>query len=239
MKPRLNRIIRVAKSITLRNSIVSRRRKQAIEKFTKKYEFVYFGHVDQHYDEHHIVRGLTVSSSHQDENYSVGTYEDYDISLVDRYDILSAPGRPLKSHRWLIIEIDLHKAKDAPHIFLGGHNHTNSSYSKLFTSVHSMQPVPLGTFGAHSQEFTNRYSLFTSATQFIEAERLFTAEVTRTIAAHFWPLAAEVYDGSLYIYSDNKSVTTGLIETMLKNGLWLAKKLDEHSYPTDRTEPQE
>lgn len=238
MAIQLNKIIRLAKGITLRNSLVSRRRKQAIARFTNKFGFVYFGHVDQHDDEHHIIRGLTVSSSHQDEHYSVGSFEGYDVSLVDRYDILAVPGRPLQSHRWLIVEIDLHNGKDIPRIFLGGHDHGNSPYTKLFTSVPTLQPVPLGTFGVHSKEFTNRYSLFATATQFIEVERLFTAEVTRTIAAHFWPLAVEVYEGALYIYSDSKTLSVGLLETMLKNGLWLATKLDEHSYPTDKAGPR-
>jgi hypothetical protein len=233
MSPKLNHIVRIAKSVALRNSLLSRRRKQAIVKFTNRFGFVYFGHVDQHDDEHHVIRGLTVSSSHQDEHYSVGSFEGYDVSLVDRYDIVSAPGQKLKTHQWLIIEIDLHSGNNTPHIFLGGHNHLDSSYAKLFTAVPSLQPVPLGTFGAHSQEFTNRYSLFATATQFIEVERLFTAEVTRTIAAHFWPLAVEVFEGALYVYSDSKSLSVGLLETMLKNGLWLATKLDEHSYSAD------
>lgn len=236
MSPKFTQISKLIKSVTLRNSLLSRRRKQTIQKFTKRFGLVYFGHVDQHDDEHHIIRGLTVSSSHEDDHYSVGSFEGYDVSIVDRYDIITKPGQRLKTHRWLIIEIDLHNGKDVPHIFLGGHNHQDSSYTKLFTSVPSLQPVPLGTFGAHSNEFTNRYSLFATATQFIEVERLFTADVTRTIAAHFWPLAAEVYEGSLYIYSDSKSLSVGLLETMLKNGLWLATKLDEHSYPHDSNE---
>jgi hypothetical protein len=229
----LENILRTIKSTALRNSLVNKQRKSAILKFVNKFNFVYFGHVDQHDDEHHIIRGLTVSSSHQDEHYSVGSYDGYDVSLVDRYDIVTKPGQRSTTHRWIIIEIDLHNGKDIPHIFLGSHTRTDSSYSKLFTAVPSLQSVPLGTFSPHSEEFTNRYSLFATATKFIEVERLFTAEVTRTIAAHFWPLAAEVYENALYIYTDNKTISEGLLETMLKNGIWLAEKLDEHSYPSD------
>lgn len=233
MKKHLARIVRVAKSTALRNGAINRQRRKAVMKFVHTFNFVYFGHVDQHKDEHHIVRGLTVSSSHQDEHYSVGSYDGYDVSLVDRYDIISKQGLKTKTHRWLIIEIDLHNGKNIPHIFLGSHIHTDSSYSKLFTVVPSLQAVPLGTFSPHSLEFTNRYSLFASATRFIEVERLFTSDVTRVIAAHFWPLSAEVSNNSLYIYTDNRLVSTSLLETMLKNGVWLAEKLDEHSYPID------
>lgn len=239
MTQRFKSIIRVAKDIMLRNGVISYRRKQAIMRFASKIGFVYFGHVDQHDDEHHIIRGLTVSSSHQDEHYSVGSFEGYDVSIVDRYDILDRPKQPMATHRWLIFEIDLHNGKNIPHIFMGAHNHTDSAYAKLFTSVPSLQPVPLGTFGSHSAEFSQRYSLFASATQFIEVERLFTVDVTRTIAAHFWPLAIEVIDGSLFIYSDNQTLSAGLLDTMLKNGLWLAQQLDEHSYQTETVQQQD
>jgi hypothetical protein len=231
MTSRLSQLVRITKSIALRNSIVSRRRRQVIIKFASKFNFVYFGHVDQHDDEHHIIRGLTVSSTHQDDHYSVGSFDGYDVSLVDRSDILSKPHESsFRTHRWMVIEIDLHNGKDFPHIFMGSHTRQGTSYEKLFTASPSLQPVPLGTFGVHSEEFTKRYSLYTAAFQFIEVERLFTSNVTRVIAAHFWPLSAEVIGGSLYIYSDNKVLSVSLLETMLKNGLWLAAQLDEHHF---------
>lgn len=238
MSSSVNKILRAAKDIAARNGLVSRRRKRIITRFAQKFSFVYFGHVDQHDDEHHVVSGLTVSSSHQDEHYCVGSFDGYDVSFVDRYDILETPHKPLRTHRWIIFEIDLHN-NDLPHIFLGAHNHRDSSYAKLFTAVPSFQPIPLGTLESHSDEFTNRYSLFASAAQFIEVERLFTAEVTRTIAAHFWPLAAEVYRGSLFIYADNSTLSSNLLETMLKNGLWLARQLDQRAYPTDSGQHEE
>jgi len=232
----MRKIIRTARNVALRNSALSHRRKKAITKFAGKFGLVYFGHVDQHEDEHHIIRGLTVSSSHQDDNYCVGSFDGYDVSLVDRYDIIDRPGMPSKTHRWLIFEVDLHSGVDIPHIFLGAHSHRDSSYAKLFTSVPSLQSIPLGTFENHSDEFTSRYSLFAAPTQYIETERLFTAEVTRTIAAHFWPLAVEVVGGALYVYSDSQNTSAHLLETMLKNGLWLAEQLDERSYSTDSSD---
>jgi hypothetical protein len=220
----------VAKRILMRNSLASLKRKNSIIKFAKKFGFVYFGHVDQHDDEHHVIRGLTVSSTHQDEGYSVGSFDGYDVSVVDRLDVIESHDKKIKSHRWVIIEIDLHKGNDVPHIFLGAHDHRDSSYSKLFTSVNIMQSVPLGTLENHSEEFIRRYSLFSSPSQFIDVERLFTAEVTRTIAAHFWPLAVEIIDGSLYVYSDTINLTSNVLEAMLKNGLWLAEQIDERAF---------
>lgn len=236
MNSKFTKFVHIGKAIALRNGLASRQRRQVITKFANKFNFVYFGHVDQRDDEHHVIRGLTVSSSHQDDHYSVGSFDGYDVSLVDRSDILSSPNQPLRTHRWMVFEIDLHNGKDFPHLFMGGHTHQHTSYEKLFTAWPSLQPVPLGTFMAHSEEFTKRYSLFAAASQFIEVERLFTSEVTRVIAAHFWPLSAEVTGGSLYIYSDNKTLSVSLLETMLKNGLWLAAQLDEHHFQIEAKE---
>jgi hypothetical protein len=149
--------------------------------------------------------------------------------MVDRLDgIQSTTGR-YKTHNWLIFEIDLHYSSDLPHIFLGAHNQINSAYAKLFTAFPALQPVPLGTFEKHSNEFTKRYSLFAAPTHFIEVERYFTTDVTRTIAAHFWPLTVEVFEGALYVYADNMTISTQLLETMLKNGLWLARQIDSRA----------
>ena len=226
---KLHKLSHSLKDIALRNNVASRLRKRAIIRFTEKVGFVYFGSVDQHHDDHHIVRGLTVSSSHRDNHYSVGSFDGYDVSLVDRLDTIESLSGDLKTHNWLIFEIDLHRSADVPHIFLGAHTHKNSSYAKLFTAFPALQPVPLGTFEKYSEEFTKRYSLFASLSHFIEVERYFTTEITRTIAAHFWPLAIEVSEGVLYVYADNQTITTHLLETMLKNGLWLADQIDSQA----------
>lgn len=215
--------------IAKRNSIASRVRKNIIMQFAEKVGFVYFGTVDQHHDDHHIIRGLTVSSTHRDNHYSVGAFDDYNVSLVDRLDTLTSTTGRLKTHSWLIFEINLRTKADIPHVFLGANARKNSSYTKLFTAFPALQRVPLGTFEQHSDEFSQRYSLYAAPTHFIEVERYFSAEMTRTIAAHFWPLAVEVYEGSLYIYADNQTMTAHMLETMLKNGLWLARQLDSQA----------
>lgn len=214
------------KNVVMRNGVANAIRKRAIMRFTEKAGFVYFGNVDQHHDDHHIIRGLTVSSSHKDNHYAVGSFEGYDVSLVDRVDIIESTTGHYKTHQWLILEVDLHSTTDVPHIFLGAHNHRDSSYAKLFTAFPALQPVPLGTFEQHGEEFSKRYSLFAAPSHFIEVERYFTAAMTRTIAAHFWPLAVEMSEGSLFVYSDSQAVTTQLLEVMLKNGLWLAQHID-------------
>ena len=221
-----NKIRGMYRGIVHRNNISSRRARSAIIQFCEKVGFVYFGSVDQHSDDHHIIRGLTTSANHQDEHYAVGTYEGYDVSLVNRMDTTEDSAGRLRTHSWLIFEINLKNSFDLPHIFMGMHDHRDSPYSKLFITHPAMQRVPIGTFEPYVQEFTTRYSLYSHASHFIEVERHFNSDVTKVIAAHFWPLSVEIDDGSMYIYADNQAVTTRLLDAMLKNGHWLAKQLD-------------
>lgn len=219
-------LTRTIKRAITRNSIANMKRGRVIMKFAEKLGFVYFGSVDQHHDDHHIVKGLTVSSSHDDAHYSVGSFDGYDVSIVDRIDTIKKPnGKPI-THSWIIVEIDLHN-NDIPHVFVGAHDHSDSAYEKLFTAFPALQPVPLGTFEQYPDEFTKRYSLFGMPAQFITIEKYFNAELTRTIAAHFWPYSFEVTDGALYVYADNQIVSMHLLDSMLKNALWLAEQLDK------------
>lgn len=200
--------------------------RRVITKFGQKMGFVYFGSVNQHQDDHHIVRGFTVSSTHHDNHYSVGSVDGYDVTLVDRSDVIRNDKGIKSTCHWLIIEIDLHTQQDIPHLFLGARNHDPRPYQTLFTTFPSLKEVDMGTFEAYGPEFTSRYSLFAKPTQAVEAERLLPASTARVVGAHFWPFSAEVHERTVYMYADNERVTASMLDALLENGIWLAKHLD-------------
>ena len=206
-----------------------RARKRMIIKFADKVGLLYFGTVSQHSDDHRIVRGFTVSSSHQDNHYSVGSINGYDVTLVDRSDALWQPDGSIVTHNWLIMAFDLHTKQDIPHFFLSARNHDQKPYMSLFTTFHTMKEVNLGTFETYSPEFTSRFLIYSQPSESIEIERLFPADETRVLAAHFWPLSAEQNENILYIYADNAHVTPSLLDTMIEDGLWLAGHLDRQA----------
>jgi hypothetical protein len=203
--------------------------KRTIMSFADKMGFVYFGHVDQWNDEHQLIRGLTLSPHHQDRHYSVGSVYDYDIVLAERTDSIRLHGKPSRTYTWLIMAFDLHTKADLPHIFLGPHTHSDATYAQIFTQFGQLQKVPLGTFGAHDKAFIDRYGIYTSPAEALTAERLFDNEITKTIGAHFGNTGVEISDGCLYLYSEHKLITNSLLETILKNGVWLAKHIDERA----------
>ncbi|MDN5275782.1 MAG: hypothetical protein JWN33_431 [Candidatus Saccharibacteria bacterium] len=230
MRPSLKHTALRLQSVVRRNSPNSRNRRRLILKFAEKMGMVYFGRVDQFIDEHRVVRGLTVSSTHKDDSYCVGSYNGYDISLVDRTDIVVDAKQNSVSHNWLILEIDLNTSKDVPHFFLQPHSHEEAAYAKLFLAFAKLQPASLDVFAAQPPEFSRRYGVFVTPTDALRTEKYLNAIITRKIAAHFWPLAVEVYHNTVYIYASNhKHVTMQLLSTMLENGVWLASALDENA----------
>ena len=68
--------------MTPRHIVRSRMTSSAVRKFADSLGMVYFGLVNQRNDEHRLVRGHTVSATHRDDNYCVGTIRGYDTCLL-------------------------------------------------------------------------------------------------------------------------------------------------------------
>jgi len=221
--------VRKAAHKVFHNVINSRYRRRVISRFADKLGLVYFGNVDQLSDDYEVVRGFTVSSSHQDNHYCVGSVDDHDIAVVDRdYAVWQTDGS-VSIYHWLIVAIDLHTKQDIPHVFISAHNNDIKPYSAFFVANHTMREINLGTFETYDRDFTSRFSIYSQPSESIEVERLFPASCARVLAAHFWPLSIEIKDGYLYIYSDDKKITSNVLDTMLESGLWLANHLDIQS----------
>lgn len=207
----------------------NRTSKRVVMKFAEKSGLVYFGAVNQHRDEHHIVRGFTVSSTHSDSHYSIGSIDGYDVTLVDRSDFVRSPEGKKVRCNWLIIEVKLHTLQDIPHIFIGTRNHDPKPYYTLFTTFPALKEVDLGTFEPYGTEFTDRFCIYAKPTQAIQVERLIPAPTARVIGAHFWPYSAEIHEGTVYMYADDERITASLLKSLLEDGVWLAKHLDNQA----------
>lgn len=227
MKPSLITTFRRASHNIFHNISTSRLRKHAINKFAKKNGLIYFGAVDQRYDEHRVIRGFTVSSTHLDNHYCIGPINGYDVSIVDRSDIDSEPDGSIIYNNWLVMAFDLHTKQDTPHIFINSNNHDNKAFASFFAIYPLLSRVNFGTFENYNPEFTSRFTVYSLLTDSIATERLLTASATRVIGSHFWPFSAELHDGVLYIYTDDDKLSISTLNAMSQNGLWLANYIDE------------
>ncbi|MET0980184.1 MAG: hypothetical protein ABWX90_02930 [Candidatus Saccharimonadales bacterium] len=210
--------------------IKSQLHSRTFKQFALKTGLVYFGYVDQRNDEHSLVRGLTVSTKHRDNNYCIGSFEGYDITIVERTDTVHFPGKEPKTHNWVIMAFDLHQSVDLPHVFLGLHTHGEAFYAQFFTKYAHMARLYFGTTGTYDVSFLKHYMVFAQADQAISAERLIHPALAKTIAEQFHSLAIEIHDGTLYIYAEHHHPSAVLLDKMLSRGIWLAKSIDAHDH---------
>lgn len=225
---RRNKVVSKLRKIVYRNNLNGLRAKRLIRNFCEKVDLVYFGAVDQYQDDHKMIKGLSASTHHHDDDYAVGTINEYDIRFVNRIDSHEDVNSRLHTHTWLIYEVQLKNNLDIPHIFIGADHDNNSAYARLFSANPALQSIPTSNIAHYGVEFNSRYSIYTKSTNFITAQEVITNEIANTLAAHFWPFSLEIVDGYVYIYADNKKVTSSLLESMLRDILWLVEKLDKN-----------
>jgi hypothetical protein len=205
---------------------ISQIHSRVFKAFATKAGLVYFGYVDQRDDEHSLIRGMTVSTKHRDNHYCIGSFEGYDVALVERVDTIQLLGKPAKTHSWVIMTFDLHTSIETPHVFVGSHAHSETFYAQLFTKFSHLAKVPFDESSAHSKEFTKKHTVYTKPDQILHTEQLFSPALTKVIGEQFGTLAIEVYERTVYIYVENHRPTTPLLESMLAKGIWLAKSID-------------
>ncbi|MEO6109947.1 MAG: hypothetical protein ABIP50_02990 [Candidatus Saccharimonadales bacterium] len=210
-----------------RHSPAARARGTVLKHFSQTIGLVYFGTVDRKTDEYDDIRGITVSTTHKDEHYAVGSYDGYDISVVDRYDVVTDRNRVKTEQNWVILQLSLESNEPLPHLFMHPLGQQTQAYDKFFDSTHQLQVVNSIFRGGHSQEFHNRYELYSTSTHALSIEELFTPIVTQTIAARLWPHAIEILNNKLYVYTIESKLTETLLEAAISSALWLARVLDK------------
>src|SRR5688572_22885365 len=114
--------------------------KRIIKQFAAKYQLVYFGSVNPQDDDYNMVRGVTVSVSHTDNHYTVGSYQGHDIILVERRNSITFPGKERSNYRWLIMQIDL-RQHNLPHLFIDTKHHDKTFYATAFMGANNLQDM--------------------------------------------------------------------------------------------------
>lgn len=219
MKTLLTQSLRAARTLAT---------KKIIKQFAHKFELVYFGFVDPREDEHELVRGITLSTTHRDNHYTVGSFRNHDLTLVERQTTLTFPGKPERKYTWLIMQIDLRR-RGLPHVFFDAHHHEEVFYANFFLK-HAHFEDATGLFARHDPAFSRSYKVFAERTTFDEVWSSIKPELTAMIAHHFRQFDYEIRDDKLFVYASNVMVTAHLLQEMLRVGCWLAEHLN--SVPT-------
>ncbi|PLS81846.1 hypothetical protein CYG49_00560 [Candidatus Saccharibacteria bacterium] len=204
--------------------------KRVISSFDDEYGLVYFGFVDQHSDEHELIRGVTLSPNHHDRHYSVGAIKGFDVSLVQRTDKVSFPNKPSRYFTWVIMQFDLHVTEGAfPHIFIDAHHHDETFLANLSVKFQQMHHVDKTQFSSHDPLFVKGFNVFTAHADTPLLPYVLTPEVTATLGHHFKHFDFEIQGDKLLVYSSNTMVTRHTLVHMARVGLWLGAVLDSNA----------
>jgi hypothetical protein len=199
--------------------------RRLVEAFAERSNMVYFGFVSQRSDEHHILRGLTVSTKHIDDHYCIGTVNGYDVVFVERTDSIQKD----RHHQWHIMEFDLKTTADLPHIFIGSPKHGHGFHELIKIKFPHLAPAAVGSLGQYPSEFTSHFNLYVTPADTIKAEQIIPPQVALKIGQHFKGLVVEITEDALYVYSEKSHLSGELLDVMLANGTWLAQVIDENS----------
>ena len=216
------RVRRALRRATPAHMVRARITKRTINQFAEKVGLVYFGYVDQRDDEHRLVRGHTVSRTHNDNHYCIGTVRGYDVVLVSRNDLVRTRAGKLERCHWLIYTIDLRTKRSLPHMYIGH----KSRDARFAASYEQLIPLSIGHFGAYPHRFLSEYTVYGKATHALEIEQYITPQVAEVISTHFRGASFEIEDDTIYLYVESEHPSESLLEKLLSNGLWLAEVID-------------
>lgn len=202
--------------------------KRVIARFVESIGWVYLGHVDQHKDEHDLVRGFTLSIEHHDNHYSVGEIADYKGALVQRTDTVHSPGKPSKDYKWTILQLRLNEHTGI-HTFVSSVDHSDTFYSLFFTKYMRFRKLSHSLWSGHDPLFTQHFSVFGTHEKSHDIASLLDPQLTVVLAHHFKGIEFELQDNILYTYISNEKVSSEQLERLFKNSVWLAQQIESNS----------
>lgn len=191
--------------------------------FADSIGLVYFGTLHRNDEDFRLVRGHTVSRTHIDNHYSVGSIRGYDIAMVLRNDVVFVGGDHHEQRcHWLILTIDLKTKVDIPHLYVG-HRNRDGAFKAAFERI---APIFIGTTGHYPTRFLSEYTVYGYPGHALEIERAITPQMADVIANHFEEASVEIEDNTVYMYIESRRPSTAQLEKLLSNGLWLAECID-------------
>lgn len=204
----------------------TRQRGAVIRKVASHLGLVYFGALG-HDDEHEVIRGITVSTSHRDSHFATGTFDGYDISLVDRDDIIRE-GTSSSHRRWAIVQVSLKRTLAVREWIFLPHDHRHH-YAHALTGLRHLQPIDALVAVPYSPECLRRYSLMAPSHQALDVHHVITPALADLAAIKLWPHAVELKDDRLLVYITEDRLNETVLRVAIESALWLADSLDQRA----------
>lgn len=233
---RSKRLLRLLTLQQLRNFIGS---STASRRFAERHDLVYFGSVGRD-DESRLVRGVTISNTHQDSHYLVGTTYGRDVIFLQRSDsVRSANQKRLETYTWNILAVDLREFMHLPHMYVEGRaRHGRGFHEALAMTKREFNELPFNFLSSYDPLFSDRFVVRLPAAASYEFPSLLTPERAAIIAHHFSAFDFEWHDDVLYVYFLSSRPSLTQLELMLKAGVWLADELEAAALLSSQPSPE-
>lgn len=192
----------------------------------EQYDLVYFGSVSQHSDDHQMVRGFTLSPSHVDRHYCVGTVSGRDVILLERTDTVSFPDKPSKAYTWVILQVDL-SVKSPLHMVLNSYGYEEPVYKTLFTKLHHLHQIDPSSLSAYDQKFVSSFHLFVALQLVDHLSTVLAYDTANVLGHHFKGLDFEIVEDELIVYLPTVTPHARDIDHLFKAGVWLAGEIEK------------
>lgn len=206
----------------------NRQRRLVLKSLADRLGLVTFGSVDQHRDEHEVIRGVTISNTHDDRQYAVGSHDGYDISVVDRRDHIGLVSGKKVDRRWCIIQVSLRDTPQHPHVFMMP-SQREPHFDTFFTATWNLKPLDVMQDVSQTIEFARRYRLYTTPRDVTRIDELTFPGFYELFSVRLWPHAVEVFDGKVLVYITENRLDETVLESAVQSALWLADQIDTRS----------
>jgi len=192
-----------------------------------EYDLVYFGRVDYKLDEdYRPIGGITLTRGATDENFVSGDVYEYPVALLERL-VSFKIGSRKESHHWTILQIQLQRAVDYPHMVLLGRARS-TNYAAILTTGAGLNRIDWQSFGPTNPDFANKFNLFSRAENVTWLNYLIAPNVQAMLATHFSAFDYEIRGNQLFVYSvaGREEINLQMLDMILRVGLWWARSLD-------------
>lgn len=192
--------------------------RRTFKQFASKYHLVYFGRVSAQADDHEMVMGVTASTKHTDDFFTVGSFEGHDVTMLVRKNTLVFPGMPDSTYSWLIAQIDL--KREFPHIFIDFHHHDKTFFANMAVGFRHMQDMSpaFSDLGAR---------VLVDPLQYGQVRMILSPHVVADLKQHFHTYSLEIKDDQLFVYTHAARPSLTTLEHTLKLATWLAGQLNQ------------
>jgi hypothetical protein len=197
--------------------------KKMMRDFAHKYGLVYFGTMHKHSDEYELVRGITLHTAHQDRHFTVGNYNGRDVTILQRQVLLSHPHHESAFYKWSILQVDLQR-RVLPHLLITAHHDDRLFFDNLQIKLANFQQVTPSLIP--NPDFARHFRVFATTEALDQLPTVLSPEVMAALVHHFKNFDVEMFEDQIIVYTAQSRVTPMLLQELLREGLWLAERLD-------------